>query len=248
MKKIISVILAAFMTLSLCACGESDAPDASKIYDDLKSHVAENGLEDNYYIQISKTANSANTLMEASRLGDDTAFMEYDVSGTLKFFRNRTLTVITGSNFFIPEKTDAVWEDFEFESINEAYRSAFTQLIEGDAKTTATVEKSEDEKGVYNVNIQFEPKDLDTKTIFGNSGNFGIVSIKFKTDSKGKTFEDVTLSCQYDYDSIIFLYAVTFGDPNEPDEEGKNGQRPEDIKAIFKEYEEGITQSIAATE
>lgn len=248
MKKIISVILAALMTLSLCACGEKKAPDANEVYKALKNHVAESGLEDNYYIQISKTANSANTLIEASKLGDDTAFMEYDISGTLKFFRNRTLTVITGSNFFVPEKTDASWNDFEFDGINDAYRNAFTQLIDSDAKITVDIEKAENQDGVYNVDVQFETEELDTKAIFGNSGNFGIVSIKFKTDSEGKTFEDVTLSCQYDYDSIIFLYAVTFGDPNEPDEDGKNGQRPEDIKAIFKEYEDGITQNLLVTE
>lgn len=248
MKKFISVILSAAMFFSLCACGKKETPDAKTAYNSLKNYVTENGLEDNYYIQISKTANSANTLIEASKLNEDVAFMEYDVSGTIKFFRNRTLTVITGSNFFVPEKTDASWEDFEFENINEAYRKAFTQLIESDAEKSVEIEKSEDEKGVYFVDVQFDPEKLDTKSIFGNSGNFGIVSIKFKTDSKGKTFEDISVSCQYDYDSIIFLYSVTFGDPNKPDKEGKNGQRPEDIKAIFKKYEDGITQSILATE
>ena len=45
----------------------------------------------NYYIQISKTADSANVLTEASRLGDDCAFMEYDASGSIRYYRNNAL-------------------------------------------------------------------------------------------------------------------------------------------------------------
>lgn len=247
MKKIISMLTAALLTISLCGCGD-DSEENENIYQNFKTYISENGTEENYYIQISKTADSANTLIEASRIGNDCAFMEYDVSGTLKFYRNNALTVISSSTFYIPDTTDAVWEDFEYEELNEKYREILTDLLECDAERTVEKEKTGDKEMPYKVNVKYNPKELDTKSIFSNSGNFGIVSVKFQTDNNFEKFSEVSVSCQYDYDGVIYLYSVTFGEPNEPDDEGKNGQWPEDIEKIFNSYKQQIEAMMSATE
>lgn len=247
MKKIISMLTAALLTLSLCACGD-DSEENEKIYQDFKTYISENGTEEDYYIQISKTADSANTLIEASKLGNDCAFMEYDVSGTLKFYRNNALTVISSSYYYVPDKKDAVWEDFEYEDLSEKYRGILTDLLDSDAERTVEKEKTGDKAMPYKVSVKYNPEELDTKSIFSNSGNFGIVSVKFDTDESFEKFSEVSVSCQYDYDGVIYLYSVTFGEPNEPDDEGKNGQRPEDIEKIFNAYNEQIEAMMTATE
>lgn len=247
MKKIISMLTAALLTLSLCACGD-DSEENEKIYQDFKTYISENGTEEDYYIQISKTADSANTLIEASKLGNDCAFMEYDVSGTLKFYRNNALTVISSSYYYVPDKKDAVWEDFEYEGLNEKYRGILSALLDSDAERTVEKEKTGDKAMPYKVSVKYNPEELDTKSIFSNSGNFGIVSVKFDTDESFEKFSEVSVSCQYDYDGVIYLYSVTFGEPNEPDDEGKNGQRPEDIEKIFNAYNEQIEAMMTATE
>lgn len=247
MKKIISMLTAALLTISLCACGD-DSEENEKIYQDFKTYISENGTEENYYIQISKTADSANTLIEASRLGNDCAFMEYDVSGTLKFYRNNALTVISSLYYYVPDTKDAVWEDFEYEGLNEKYQRILTDLLESDAERVIEKEKTGDKAMPYKVSVKYNPEELDTKSIFSNSGNFGIVNVKFQTDESFEKFSEVSVSCQYDYDGVIYLYSVTFGEPNEPDDEGKNGQRPEDIEKIFSAYKEQIEAMMSATE
>ncbi len=247
MKKIISMLTAALLTISLCGCGD-DSEENENIYQNFKTYISENGTEENYYIQISKTADSANTLIEASRLGNDCAFMEYDVSGTLKFYRNNALTVISSSTFYIPDTTDAVWEDFEYEELNEKYQGILTDLLDCDAERTVEKEKTGDKEMPYKVSVKYNPEELDTKSIFSNSGNFGIVSVKFQTDENFEKFSEVSVSCQYDYDGVIYLYSVTFGEPNQPDDEGKNGQRPEDIEKIFTAYKQQIEAMMSATE
>lgn len=247
MKKIISMLTAALLTISLCGCGD-DSEENENIYQDFKTYISENGTEENYYIQISKTADSANTLIEASRFGNDCSFMEYDVSGTLKFYRNNALTVISSSTFYIPDTTDAVWEDFEYEELNEKYQGILTDLLDCDAERTVEKEKTGDKEMPYKVSVKYNPEELDTKSIFSNSGNFGIVSVKFQTDENFEKFSEVSVSCQYDYDGVIYLYSVTFGEPNEPDDEGKNGQRPEDIEKIFNSYKQQIEAMMSATE
>ncbi|MCI7803919.1 MAG: hypothetical protein MR503_02425 [Oscillospiraceae bacterium] len=247
MKKIISMLTAALLTLSLCACGD-DSEENEKIYQDFKTYISENGTEEDYYIQISKTADSANTLIEASKLGNDCAFMEYDVSGTLKFYRNNALTVISSSYYYVPDKKDAVWEDFEYEGLSEKYRGILSALLDSDAERTVEKEKTGDKAMPYKVSVKYNPEELDTKSIFSNSGNFGIVSVKFDTDESFEKFSEVSVSCQYDYNGVIYLYSVTFGEPNEPDDEGKNGQRPEDIEKIFNAYDEQIEAMMSATE
>lgn len=247
MKKIISMLTAALLTISLCGCGD-DSEENENIYQNFKTYISENGTEENYYIQISKTADSANTLIEASRIGNDCAFMEYDVSGTLKFYRNNALTVISSSTFYIPDTTDAVWEDFEYEELNEKYQGILTDLLDCDAERTVEKEKTGDKEMPYKVSVKYNPEELDTKSIFSNSGNFGIVSVKFQTDENFEKFSEVSVSCQYDYDGVIYLYSVTFGEPNQPDDEGKNGQRPEDIEKIFNSYKQQIEAMMSATE
>lgn len=246
MKRIISMFTAVFLTLCLCACGD-DSEENEKIYQDFKSYISENGTEENYYIQISKTADSANTLIEASKLGSDCAYMEYDASGTLKFYRNNALTVISAASFYIPDKKDAVWKDFEFEGLNEKYQEILTALLDSDAERTVQKEKNGSKAMPYNVSVKYNPDELDTKSIFSNSGNFGIISVKFQTDESFTKFSEISVSCQYDFDGVIYLYSVTFGDPNDPDDEGKNGQRPEDIEKIFNAYSAQIEANMAAT-
>ena len=36
--------------------------------------------------------------------------------------------------------------------------------------------------------------------------------------------------------TALYIYSVTFGEPDQPDSEGKNGQRPEDIQKIYESY------------
>ncbi|MGN1085433.1 MAG: lipoprotein [Porcipelethomonas sp.] len=247
MKKIISMLTAALLTVSLCACGD-DSEENEKIYQDFKTYISENGTEEDYYIQISKTADSVNTLIEASRLGNDCAFMESGSNSTTKFCRNNTLTVISALNYYVPDKRDVVWEDFEYEGLNEKYQGILTDLLESDAERAVEKEKTGDKEMPYKVSVKYNPEELDTKSIFSNSGNFGIVNVKFQTDESFEKFSEVSVSCQYDYDGVIYLYSVTFGEPNEPDDEGKNGQRPEDIEKIFTAYKEQIEAMMAATE
>ncbi len=247
MKKIISILTAALITMLLCSCGD-DSKENETIYQNMKSYVLENGTEENYYIQVSKTADSANTLIEASKLGNDCAFMEYDASGTLKFYRNSTYTVISSSTYYVPDKKDAKWEDFEYEALSEKYRGILSSLLDSDVEREIERSKTDNKSMPYKINVKYNPTELDTKSIFSNSGNFGIVSVKFETDKEFKKFSEITVSCQYDYDGVIYLYSVTFGDPNEPDEEGKNGQRPEDLGKIYASYEAKIEARMSSTD
>lgn len=245
MKKIISVLTAALLGLSLCGCGD-DSSENETIYSNFKSYISENGTEDNYYIQISKTADSANTLIEASRIADDCAFMEYDVSGTLKFFRGGKLTEISPQTYYAAEETDADWNNFEYEKLSEKYRNALTQILESDAERTVEKTKTDNKEMPYRVTVRYNTGQLDAKSIFSNGGNFGIVSIKFETDAEFKKFSEVTVSCQYDYNSVIYLYSATFGDPNLPDSNGENGQTPDAIEKVFDSYKEKIAAQMEA--
>lgn len=244
MKKIISMLTAVVLAVFVCACGKED--DNKNIYNSFKSFIAQNGTEENYYIQISKTANAANTLTEASRLGEDCAFMEYDVSGSLKFFRDDELTEISQKTYYLDEKSDAKWSDFEYDKLYERYRSALNSILESDAEWTLKKSKIENKNMPYSINIQYAAEQLDTKSIFSNSGNFGIVSVKFQTDKEYKSFNQIAVSCQYDYNDVIYLYSVTFGTPQPPDSDGNDGHRPEDIEKIFNTNKEQIQQQIEA--
>lgn len=233
LKKIVSIFISAVLLVCLCSCKGNNEDD---VYELFKSYISQNGIEEDYYIQISKTANAENTLVEASKMGDDCAFMEYDVSGLLKFYRSGSLTEISALTYFAPDKTDAKWEDFEFASLNEKYRSILNNLLEGDKKKTIETSKTEDKEYPESVKIKYDVKELDTKSIFSSGGNFGSVTVKFDTDKTCSKFKNVTVSCQYDYNDIIYIYAVTFGKPADPDENGKDGHRPEDIEKIFENY------------
>ena len=235
MKKFISIMLTALLIASLSSCG-NDSEENEKAYGNFKSYISENGTEQDYYIQISKTADSANVLTEASRLGDDCAFMEYDASGSIRYYRNNALTVISGATFYYPDTADASWDDFEYESLNEKYRDILLRLIETDGERSIERSSTGNKNMPYKFSVKYNPEELDTKSIFSNSGNFGIVSVKFESDKDFEKFSEVSVSCQYDYDGVIYLYSVTFGEPDQPDSEGKNGQRPEDIQKIYESY------------
>lgn len=235
MKKFILIMLAAILSVSLSSCGD-DIEENEKAYNNFKSYISENGIEQDYYIQISKTADSANVLTEAARLGNDCAFMEYDASGSIRYYRNNALTVISGATFYYPDTKDASWEDFEYESLNNKYRDILLRLIETDGEKSIERSNTDDKNMPYKYSVKYNPEELDTKSIFSNSGNFGIVSVKFESDKKLENFSEVTVSCQYDYDGVIYLYSVTFGAPDQPDSDGKNGQRPEDIQKMYESY------------
>lgn len=245
MKRIISVMITIAMTLCLGACGEK-SDDTAKIYDNFKNHIIQNGIEDNYYIQISRTAEAANVLIEASKTTDDCAFMEYDIRGKLRFFRNDLLTTISYETYYAPEKTKYEWSDLEFDGLNEKYRKVLDELLKSDSEKSIEITKTDNKKMPKKVSIKYNPEELDTKSIFSNSGNFGIVSVKFETNEDYSKFNEVSVNCQYDYNGTIYLYSVTFGEPNKPDDEGKNGQRPEDIENIYKEYTKEISSEISA--
>lgn len=84
----------------------------------------------------------------------------------------------------------------------------------------------------YKFSVKYNPEELDTKSIFSNSGNFGIVSVKFESDKDFEKFSEVSVSCQYDYDGVIYLYSVTFGEPDQPDSEGKT----DSVLRIYRKY------------
>lgn len=244
MKKLISVLTTAAITLCLCACGEKDN-DNINIYDNFKSYISENGIEDNYYIQISRTAEAASVLVEASKTSDDCAFMEYDIRGRLRYFRNNTLQNISEKTFYVPEETKSEWSNFEFEGLNEKYRMVLNELLKSDAEKTVETTDTGKKEMPNKVSIKYNPEEVDTETIFSNSGNFGIISVKFEANKDYSKFSEVSVSCQYDYNGTIYLYSVTFGEPNEPDNDGKNGQRPEDIEKVYESYIEEISSEIA---
>lgn len=245
-KKIITLITAALLSVSLTACGETDT-GSTDIYDNFKGFIEQSGMEENYYIQISKTAAADFTLIEASKYGTDCAFMESDASSTLKFFRNGTLTVYSAENYFVPKKTDAQWPDFEFNKINEKSRGIVEELLRSDTQPEVSSSENDSKDMPYSISLKYAPGELDTKALFSSGGNFGSVSIKAKADKEYQSFESVSLNYQYDYDGVIYLYGVTFGDPAEPDENGNNGHRPEDISALFKQYSKNIEDKMTAT-
>ncbi len=246
MKKIISVLTAITLSMCLCACEGNKNYSAVDIHQNFKNYIEKNGIEENYYIQISKTADSANVLTEASKTDDDCAFMEYDINGKLRYFRGDSLITISAETYYAPEKTESEWSKFEFDELDEKYRYILNRLLKSKVDKETAIVETENKDMPNKVDIKYDTEQLDTKSIFSNSGNFGIVSVKFNANEDYTEFEEVSVSCQYDYDGVIYLYSVTFGEPNEPDSKGKNGQRPEDIEKIYKSYTQEISSEISA--
>lgn len=242
-KRLMTIITAVMMLLSFTACGD----DSGEVFENFKNYIDENGLESDYYIQISKTADSANTLIEASKLGKDCAFMESAHTGDVRFFRNGVLTEVSAENYFAPIKKDRDWNNFEYEGMSEKYRDILSELLKNNSEKTVEKKKNDNKDTPYSVTIKYDVEKLDTKALFSNSGNFGIVNIKFDTDEKAEKFDNISVSCQYDYDGVIYLHLITFGTPDSPDEKGNGGRRPEDIQSIFDSNMDLFEAQMAAT-
>lgn len=254
MKKFFSVILCAVLCVSLCSCTDEREENKSDVFKNFRGYIAENELDDNYYIQISRTASESHILTEASRLNDDCAFMQYDVTGNIKFYRDETYTTISYDHLFIPEEKDAQWTDFEYENMAESYREIISELCsmadsdDADTVKSIDVSDSDDKEYIGKYSVQFTPENLDTKSLFKSGGNFGSVSIKFLADESGSNFKDISLNCQYDYNGEIFVISVKYGTPDSPDKDGKNGQRPEDIEKIFQQYADNLTAAYQSSD
>lgn len=250
MKKFLSVLFCTVFCISLCSCSDKRDENKGEVFENFKKYIAENTLDDNYYIQISKTASESHILTEASKLNNDCAFMHYDVNGNLKFYRNGKYTTLSISNLYIPEEKDAQWEDFEYESMAADYREIIAQLCSNTENTIKDIEASDSENKEFpdKYSVQYDTDTIDTKTLFKNGGNFGSISIKFLSDESGKNYKDISLNCQYDYNDEIYVISVKYGDPDSPDEKGENGQRPEDIEEIFQDYVDKLTSAYTSSD
>ncbi|MGN0612529.1 MAG: lipoprotein [Porcipelethomonas sp.] len=249
MKKFISLIIAAAVCLSLCGCGGSDF-DENLAFANLRQYISESFSSEDFYIQISKTQSEAQTVTEVSKLGEDCAFLEYDVMRKLKYFRNGKLINVSPDTFYQEEITDADWNNFTYQKTAENYYSVLSQLCELDYSNeedspllNITAEKNESENYPYKVSAHLDLNKINAGELFGSGGNFGSLSIKFVSGEDGSSFDDITLHVQYDYNSEIYVILARFGEPKVPDENDGNGQRPEDIEAVYEEYLENLQTS-----
>lgn len=248
MKKITSLITAGIICLSLTACSSNDEFNKNQAYENMRKYYSEDFENEDFYLQISKTKAEAHVMTEASKYGDDCVFLEYDVQGALKYYRNKKLTHLAPETFFQVETSDAQWSDFSYQKTADTYRSVLNTLSSDeyssdDSKAYAvkevTVEETKDKSYPYKVSAHFDTNKINTKELFASGGNFGSISIKFLTDEKGESFDDISIYVQYDYNDEIFVISSKYGEPNLPDEKGDNGQRPEDIE---KEYEQNLEE------
>lgn len=256
MKKIFAVFSSMLICLSLCSCSES-TEEKNEVFADFRSFVTDNTLDNDYYIQISKTASDAQTLTEASRMDDDCVFMQFDFTGSLKFYRDGKYTVVSADTFYVPEEKDAQWTDFNYESMSQQYREIIAELcgddivnMESENPVIKSIDVSENDSKEFpkKYSVQYDPSVLDTGTIFKSAGNFGSVSIKFLTDKNNENFSEISVNCQYDYNDEIYLVSVIYGTPDEPDEKGENGHRPEDIEEIFQGYLDDLEEAYNNTD
>lgn len=256
MKKIKAILLSVVFCLSLSACSKEESDDFNQTaaFENMRNYYSQSFESEDYYLQMSKTKSESHVMTEASKSGDDCVFLEYDVSGALKFFRNDKLSSISPETFYQVDSNDAKWEDFSYEKTAKTYRSVLDNLCKEDFSDIGnensllkelTYEKTEDENFPYKVSALFNLEKLNTKELFGNSGNFGSVSIKFLSDKDGLNFDDISLYVQYDFNDEIYVISVKFGEANLPDEKGENGQRPEDIE---KEYNKNLEELQASFE
>lgn len=249
MKKIISIILISLLCLSLFGC-ENESIDKNLAFENMCSYFINDFKNENYYIQISKTQAESHIMTEISALNDDCAFLEYDVTGSLKFFRDGKITTISPATYYTTEEKSADWSSLSYGKKAENYKRVLKGLCQKDYSDSSVniikeikVEKNENKDFPYKVSVHFNLENVNTKELFENAGNFGSLSIKFLCSEDGKSFDDISLNVQYDYNSEIYVIAAYFGDPNLPDEKGENGQRPDDIQEIFDGYVEDMQKS-----
>lgn len=253
MKKILSLILCGAISFSLFGCSSENAVSNEFVYNNFKNYIANNELPSDYYLQISQTAAESHILTEASKLNKDCAFMQYDVTGTLKCYRGGSYTILAPETYYVPDIKEAQWSDFDYEKMSEKYRNIIHLLCEMNENDEAESENkliksidvsdSEDKDYPLQYSIQFNPDVIDANKLFESGGNFGSVAIKFITDKEKSEYHNISLNVQYDYNDEIFVTAVKFDTPDSPDEKGENGQRPQDIEDIFQEYVDEATAS-----
>lgn len=244
MKKIISIILTAVFCLLLYGCGE-DNFDKTLAFENMSKYFTDNFTSEDYYIQISKTQAESHVLTEVSKLGDDCAFFVYDVTGELKFFRDGKLKNISPETYYTIDEKDADWNDFTYAKTAETYRNVLKKLCSSESLAIKEIkaEKNDNKDFPYKISVIIDLDKTDAKTLFGSGGNFGSLSVKFLCSENGENFDDISLNVQYDYNSEIYVIAAYFGEPDLPDENGDNGQRPDDIQEIFEDYSEDMQKS-----
>ncbi len=245
MKKIKSILLTTVLCLSLSACEKKENFNQTVAFENMKSYYSNEFDSEDYYIQISKTKAEAHIMTEASKHGDDYAFMEYDVSGALKYYRNNKLTTLSPETFYQAEEKDAKWTDFSYENTAQTYKEVLNTLcLESDSIfKEITFEETEDKNYPYKISANINLDNIDEKTLFKSGGNFGSVSIKFLSDESGKNFDEISLYVQYDYNDEIYVVSSKYGEANFPDEKGENGQRPEDIEKEYTKNAEELQSS-----
>ncbi len=249
MKRIVALLMASVMCAGLCGCGD-DMPDGYEAFRNLQSYVTDRFDSEDYYLQLSHTKAGEQDITEVSKLGDDTVFLTYDAMGTITFFRNGRLINVNAENYYTPEEKDASWEDFSYGKTADKYFGALKELCTSDydkqvetAFKDIIVEESGDEQFPYKVSVYCNLDNMNAKALFKSGGNFGSLSVKFHCDKDMENFDDVTLHTQYDYDSEIYVILAKFGEPDFPDNEGQNGQRPDDVEEVYKGYLEDTQRS-----
>ncbi len=238
MKKILAFALASLLFISLSGCGV-DSVDKELAFQNMRDFFINEFRCADYYIQMSKTKAEEHVMTEISAIGDDCAFLEYDYSGALKFFRNNKLTSISPQTYYAKDSGDAKWTDFTYYKNAENYRSVLFQLCQNnrsDEIENIKIETTKNDDFPYKISVYYDLEKTDAKKLFNNGGNFGSLSVKFLCSEDLKKFDDISLNVQYDFNAEIYVIAAYFGEPNLPDESGNNGQRPEDIEEIFEEY------------
>ncbi len=245
MKKIKAILLSAVLCLSLSACGEEKIDfNETTAFENVKPALSENLKSDDYYIQISKTQSEAHVMTEVSSFEGNYAFMEYDVSGALKFFKDGKLTTMSPSTFYQADTKETTWEDFSYQKTADTYSTVlYTISQDADAIKEITFEENDSEKYPFKVTVNYDLKKLNANELFGSSGSFNSVSIRFLSDEKGESFDEITLHVQYDYNSEIYVISAKYGDVNLPNKNGKNGQRPEDIEKEYNQNAEELQAS-----
>lgn len=245
MKKIKAILLSAVFCLSLSACGEEKVDfNETSAFEKAKPVLSENLKSDDYYIQISKTKAQAHVMTEVSSFEGNHAFMEYDISGAIKFFKDNTLTNISPETFYQVDTKEMAWEDFSYQKTADTYSAVlYTISQDTDAIKDITFEENDNEKYPFKVTVNYDLKKINANELFGSSGNFGSVSIKFLSDENGENFDEIALHVQYDYNSEIYVISAKYGDINLPDKKGKNGQRPEDIEKEYTQNAEELQSS-----
>ena len=172
MKKILAVFSAFILCLSLCSCSESDE-EKQKNFDLAKNYILNTDFSGDYYIQVSKNSSDAPVLTEASKMDDDCAFMQYDYSGAMKFYRNGKATEISAETFYVPEEKDAAWSDYSYDDMANQYEKIMKTICtdevlnaESEKPVVESISVSETDSKLKKYSVKYNTSAVDTKSIF----------------------------------------------------------------------------------